>query len=107
MPQALATPTLGIEEYVQGELAPDVRHEYVAGAVYALVGASDRHNIISGNLFSALHAHLRGGPCRAFMSDMKVRVGTDECFYYPDIMVACQPETTPVTGGSSPVCSWR
>lgn len=91
---ALTTPPLDIDEYIQGELRSEIRHEYVAGEAYAMVGASDRHNLICGNLFSALHTHLKGGPCRVFMADMKVRVKVvlDDYFYYPDVMVACHPE---------------
>lgn len=94
MPEARDKPRLDIDAYIEGELRSEIRHEYLAGQVCAMVGASDTHNIIAGNLFSALHVHLRGGPCRAFMTDMKVRVrvGQDDYFYYPDLMVACSPE---------------
>jgi Uma2 family endonuclease len=78
---------LSPEDYLEGEKHSDIRHEYVAGHVYAMVGASEPHNLIAGNLFVALHTHLRGSDCRVFMSDMKVRVG--EAFYYPDVMVTC------------------
>ena len=81
--------SLPVEDYLEGECHSDVRHELVAGQVYAMVGASSNHNLIAGNIFSALHAHLRGKPCQAFMSDMKVRVAND--FYYPDVMVSCDP----------------
>jgi Uma2 family endonuclease len=85
---------LSVEAYLEGELHAEVRHEYLAGEVYAMTGASRPHNIIAGNLFTVLHAHLRGGPCRVFMSDMKLRLrhGRDDYFYYPDLMVACRPE---------------
>lgn len=91
---ALTIPALDVGDYIQGELASDIRHEYVAGEAYAMVGASDRHNLICLNLASAMHTHLRGGPCRVFMADMKVRVkvALDDYFYYPDVMVACRPE---------------
>lgn len=79
--------TITPEEYLQGELCSDIRHEYVNGEVHAMVGASEAHNLIAGNLHSALHQHLRGTPCRVFMSDMKVRVG--DIFYYPDVLVSC------------------
>lgn len=75
------------EEYLEGEKYSEARHEYVRGEVYAMVGASRTHNLICVNLLSALHAHLRGTPCRAFVADMKVRV--DDAFYYPDLLVAC------------------
>ena len=81
------------EDYLNGELVSDIRHEYVGGGVYAMAGASNTHNIISGNIFAALHAHLEDGPCVPYVSDMKVKVksANEEMFYYPDVMVACDP----------------
>lgn len=77
------------QEYLDGEQHSDVRHEYVAGYVFAMVGASATHNLIVGNLQAALHGHLRGKACQVFTSDMKVRLA--DAFYYPDVMVACEP----------------
>jgi Uma2 family endonuclease len=94
MARTISRPILNVDEYIAGELASDVRHEYLAGDVYAMVGASATHNLVSGNIFSALHRHLRAGPCSVFMSDMKVRlrIAAEEYFYYPDILVSCSPD---------------
>lgn len=78
---------LGVEEYLAGELASDVKHELVGGQAYAMVGASSAHNRIAGRLYAALLVHL-ARPCQVFMSDIKARV--DDDFYYPDIMVTCE-----------------
>jgi Uma2 family endonuclease len=84
---------LTVEEYLEGEKQSEVRHEYIGGLVYAMAGSSDEHNAISLNLASALLAHLRGKLCRVFMVDSKVRLlaEADDIFYYPDLMVACDP----------------
>lgn len=86
-------PPLTVAEYLEGEEQSEVRHEYLAGEVFAMAGASDRHNIIAGNLFAALHGQLRGKKCQVFIADMKLRmqVRDEELFYYPDVMVACDP----------------
>ena len=88
--------SLTVEEYLAGEQRGEVRHEYLGGVVYAMAGASIDHNIISGNIYSSLHSHLRGKPCGAFMADVKVRFefANDDVFYYPDVMVACDPRDT-------------
>lgn len=85
--------SVSIDDYLAGEEAATEKHEYLAGEVHAMSGASARHNLICGNLFAALHRHLAGGPCRVFMADLKVRlsVNDEDYFYYPDIMVACNP----------------
>jgi Uma2 family endonuclease len=85
-----------VEEYLAGEERRDVKHEYVGGSVYAMAGASWGHNQVAGNLFGELRTHTRGGPCRVFMADMKVRllIQGQELFYYPDIVVTCDPRET-------------
>ena len=88
--------SLSVEEYLAGEPASEVRHEYLGGTVYAMAGASVDHNTISLNLATSLRSHLRGKPCGAFMADVKVRLNlaSDDIFYYPDVMVACDPRDT-------------
>lgn len=83
---------LSIADYLEGELRSQVRHEYVAGRVFVMAGVSEAHNLIAGNLYTALRAHLRGGGCRTFMSDMKVRVEKMQAFYYPDVLVTCDAD---------------
>ena len=83
---------LSVEDYLEGEKTSPVRQEYIAGQVYAMAGASTRHNGIALNLATRLRPHLRGGSCRVFMSDVKVRIDALDLFYYPDVMVSCDPE---------------
>ncbi|HRI12987.1 MAG TPA: Uma2 family endonuclease [Verrucomicrobiota bacterium] len=87
---------MSVAEYLSGEEQSEVRHEYIGGSVYAMAGGSEEHCTITGNLFAALHAHLRGQRCRAFVADMKVRLVLrgEEVFYYPDVVVACDPRDT-------------
>jgi Uma2 family endonuclease len=83
-------------EYLEGEKVARVRHEYVDGDVYAMVGGTKAHNLISLNLARILHGHLRKTPCRVFSSDVKVHVTWDwrERFYYPDVVVGCEAGDT-------------
>ncbi len=99
--ETLITP----EEYIAGELQSEIRHEYFAGRVFAMAGASRTHNTIAANLQGELYLHLRGKPCRPFMADMKVRISaaSDDCFYYPDILVECSPTNAPKYFSTEPV----
>ena len=89
-------PVIGVEEYLTGELQRPDRHEYLGGSIYAMAGASIDHNLIAGNIFSSLRAHLKGKPCQVFMSDVKVRlqISNEDVFYYPDVMVAFSPRAS-------------
>ncbi len=82
---------LSVEEYLEAERLADVRHEYIDGQTYNMAGASKRHNRIAGNLFFQLRAAARGGPCDVFMSDMKLHIPRRGVFYYPDVMLTCDP----------------
>ena len=83
-----------VEEYLEGELLSDVKHEYFDGRVYAMAGASDRHNIAAGFFYRKIADKLEGGPCQVFISDMKVKLNFlgSNLFYYPDVVVACEPD---------------
>ncbi len=82
---------ISVEEYLQGELVSDIRHEYINGEVYAMVGVKRAHDTIVTNLIAHLHAHLRATPCRVHSGEMKVRVqtATENLFFYPDLHVTC------------------
>mgnify|MGYP001598237344 CR=1 FL=1 len=80
-------------EYLAREAAAAERHEYVAGVAYAMAGAGERHNRVAGNLFAALRAAARGTGCGVYISDMKLRVAGGRAYYYPDVMLSCEPAT--------------
>jgi Uma2 family endonuclease len=79
-----------VEEYFRFEEDSPIKHEYVAGEVYAMSGATARHNTIAGNIFTRLFGFAGDGPCRVFMSDMRVQTAEDK-YYYPDVAVVCTP----------------
>ncbi len=79
---------ISVEDYLAGENDGAARHEYIYGEVYAMAGASDRHNRLAARFFTKIFQKTDGSKCEAFMNDMKLR--TDEAtFYYPDVFVAC------------------
>jgi Uma2 family endonuclease len=90
-PQTITT-VISRDEYLAGERESHIRHEYVDGEVYAMVGASDRHGLITLNLAGLLSQRLPDR-CQVFSSDMKVRIqaAEREIFYYPDVLVSCDP----------------
>jgi Uma2 family endonuclease len=88
--------TISVDDYLAGEPLSDVRHEYIGGKVHGMAGGTKTHNHLTLNLATCLRAHLRGKPCRVFMVDLKVRlqISQEDIFYYPDVVVACDPRDT-------------
>jgi len=81
------------DEYLQGELISETKHEYIDGYVYAMTGATTKHNLISKNVLYGLENSLREkkSPCDVFPSDMKVKISdATTSFFYPDVMVVCE-----------------
>jgi Uma2 family endonuclease len=81
-----------VDDYLAFEEKSDTRHEFVDGNVFAMSGASLRHNTIGLNVATELRQRLRGTGCRAYIMDAKLRVQAANCFYYPDVMVSCAQE---------------
>lgn len=83
---------LTADAYLKGEESAEIKHEYQNGEVWAMVGASDNHVTITMNLAFRLKQHLKHTPCRSYISDMKVHVEKANAFFYPDVMVTCNPK---------------
>lgn len=77
------------DDYLRMEAAATSKHELVGGEIYAMAGASERHNRIALNIAFHLRTASRGKPCRAFMADMKLRLAASSTYYYPDAMLVC------------------
>ena len=91
MPNAVRQPWMSPEEYLTYERTSDVRHEYVDGEVYAMVGASRRHASVVLNLAAAIRPAARGRGCDAYAADVMLRVEAANAYYYPDLVVTCDP----------------
>jgi len=85
------------DEYLQMEEESPIKHEYIDGQIYAMAGASDPHVTIALNLATLLRSHVRGSGCRVYISDMKARIESLNRFYYPDVMVTCDPRDQETT----------
>ncbi len=68
-------PAITIEEYLDLERSTELKHEYYRGEVFTMGGASYAHTGVVGNLAREIGQQLKGDPCRAFPTDLCVRVG--------------------------------
>jgi len=91
MPSTAAPPDISINDYLAGEEVAPIKHEYIAGEVFAMTGARKVHITVAGNLFVMLRDHVCSGPYRVYISDMKVRIEPAAAFYYPDLFITCDP----------------
>lgn len=86
-------PKLTPEEYLTREHFASEKSEFVDGEIRAMAGAGFNHNAIVTNSAAELAQRLRGKPCRIMAADMRVKSGTSENFFYPDIVGFCgKPE---------------
>lgn len=69
--------------------AQDVKHEYLAGEVFAMTGASFHQNLIVANIVRHLGNQLADRPCTVLANDMRVRVEAMDLCAYPDIVGLC------------------
>lgn len=79
------------DAYLAAEALSVVKHEFVDNQTHAMAGASERHNIVAGNLFAACHGSERGA-CGPFIGDMRLRLDGGATYYYPDVMLVCDPQ---------------
>jgi Uma2 family endonuclease len=89
MGHAAAKLPMTAAEFLAWDAHETMRHEFVRGEVFAMAGAEERHVTASANVYSALRTHLRGTPCRTFITDMKLRVEAADAYFYPDVLVTC------------------
>ncbi|MEH2176713.1 Uma2 family endonuclease [Nostoc sp.] len=85
-------PKMTVEEYLEWEPQQDLRYEYANGEVFAITGSTIPHNDIALNLYTALHPHLHSRGCRVNVSGVKMQLTGQSRYYYPDVIVSCDPE---------------
>jgi Uma2 family endonuclease len=83
---------ISVADYLAAENDGSWRHEFVNGVMFAMAGASERHNLIRSRLTATLLNHVAQG-CRVFDAEMKLHIkdNADERYYYPDVFVSCDP----------------
>jgi Uma2 family endonuclease len=79
-------------EYLEvEEMSPAIKHELVQGEIFAMAGGTIEHAALSTSISALLVARLRGGPCRAYSSDLRIRIREANVATYADVTVVCGP----------------
>jgi Uma2 family endonuclease len=90
----IATPhpaPMSVEAYLAWESQQETRYEYVHGEVLAMTGGTIPHNDIAINLLTILLPQVRVQGCRLNMADVKLQIDISGLYYYPDLIVSCDP----------------
>lgn len=85
---ALPKPGYNSDEYLALEESAEYRSQFYNGEIFAMAGASRKHNVIAMNVASNLHYQLRNRPCEIYRNDMRVKV-SENLYAYPDIVIVC------------------
>lgn len=78
-------------EYLAIESTAEIRHEFLAGEMFAMSGGPLWHNLIKDNFARAVANRLSGGTCRVVTSDQRLKVDATGLYTYPDVLVFCGP----------------
>ncbi len=76
-------------QYLKDEDASLEKHEYFQGEVFAMSGASIKHNRICMRLLHKLMNSLKGKKCEPFGSDLRLHIPQNTLYTYPDVTVYC------------------
>lgn len=75
------------EDYLQMEVASEIRHEFRNGEIIPMTGGLPNHNKIAGNIYAVLNFAFRGQPYQVFFTDQRLWIPDPKIYTYPDIMV--------------------
>jgi Uma2 family endonuclease len=78
-------------EYLAIEREAESRSQFYDGEMFAMAGGSARHSLIKTNITAELRNRLKGRPCRAYDSDLRILISDTGLYTYPDASVICGP----------------
>ncbi len=83
---------LSEQAYLTLERQAEIKSEYFAGEMFAMAGASQRHNLITTNVIRMLGNQLVERDCNVYSSDMRIKISHLNKYTYPDVAVTCGNE---------------
>jgi Uma2 family endonuclease len=79
------------EEYLRREQETGLKHEWLDGQIFAMSGGTPEHARLIDELWLLLRGVIDPKRCRAFSSELKIRVKATGLATYPDVAVVCGP----------------
>jgi Uma2 family endonuclease len=90
-----------LETFLDWESRQELKYEFDGCQPVAMTRVTAAHSVIQANLLTLLVSRLRGQPCRAHGSDLKIRVAGR--IRYPDAFIVCSPVPSDATVVDDPV----
>jgi len=91
MPAVIQPIRYTADEYLVFERHAPYKSEFHNGQLFAMTGASRKHNLIAVNIVRELSLQLKKRPCEAYINAMRVQAAEARHYYYPDVAVICGP----------------
>src|SRR4051812_3986251 len=79
------TPT----EYYALEHEATYKSDYYDGEIFDMSGGTSDHSLITTNVLGAVWQQLKGKPCKAYESNMRLKIAATGMRTYPDVSVYC------------------
>lgn len=79
-----------VEEYLELTKTSEIKYEYYKGEIFAMAGASNRHNVLFKNVYGELFSKLKGKSCQPYGSDLRIHIPQNTLYTYPDISIICK-----------------
>ncbi|MCU7834967.1 MAG: Uma2 family endonuclease [gamma proteobacterium symbiont of Taylorina sp.] len=83
---------LTARDYLSMERVAETKSEFFNGEIFAMAGASRKHNQITSNLVRLVGNQIQDRSCSIYSADMKVKVENMDKYTYPDVVLSCEDE---------------
>ena len=91
MSAAPALQYISIEDYLEEEEQALEKHEYYQGEIFAMAGASHKHNRLVRDCLVSVSNYLEDKTCEILPSDIRVHIEANTLTTYPDLSIYCNP----------------
>ncbi len=78
-----------VHDYLALEAETGIKHEFLAGQVWAMAGGSREHALYAANVTASLAVLLRGKRCAVHSADLRICVKATGLLTYADATVIC------------------
>jgi Uma2 family endonuclease len=79
------------QEYYRIEREASHKSHFYSGEIFAMAGGTVLHSLICSNVIGEIGNRLKGKPCAAYESNLRLKIKSTGLRCYPDASVFCGP----------------